>query len=243
MSVLRTYDPAGCSADGKPLDWERCRQCAGDGYLLFNYGHTVEPDGSLGGRGMRSTPCEPCAGHGSLKAAALAHMRYGTCVDVGRLDASVGREPRCEDCGHPMSDGTWEGNHPRLDVLLSFALTELREGYEPRTGIFTRSAPDSLDGPTVVHYSPCDGKCRHSGSVRVHNPDQSIEAPHWSGALDFETEVRHSVIAGMSVEASWRPVDIRTLGWPHDLRPERLAVLCLRCFAERTRPTTAGTAL
>lgn len=28
-------------------------------------------------------------------------------------------------------------------------------------------------------------------------------------------------------------VDVRCLGWPHDLRPERLVVLCLRCWAER----------
>ena len=27
-----------------------------------------------------------------------------------------------------------------------------------------------------------------------------------------------------------RPVDVRTLGWAHDLRPERLSVLCLRCW-------------
>jgi hypothetical protein len=32
-------------------------------------------------------------------------------------------------------------------------------------------------------------------------------------------------------EASWRPVSLRTLGGPDDLRPENLAVLCLRCWA------------
>jgi hypothetical protein len=34
-------------------------------------------------------------------------------------------------------------------------------------------------------------------------------------------------------EASWRQVDVRTLGWPHDLRENKLAVLCLRCLAEQ----------
>lgn len=228
--VLRIYDPAECSADGKPLDWERCRPCHGDGYLLFNYGHTVEPDGSLGGRGMRSTPCERCGGHGSLKAAALHHWRH---TFSGPLPSRPGetvvydppimlpRDVRCEDCGHPMSDGTWEGGDGTYPDVFDYALTNIRSGQEPGVGV-------------GIHYTSCDEGCRHGGPVRVHNPDQATDAPHWSEVLDFETEVRHNVIAGMSVEASWRPVDIRTLGWPHDLRPERLAVLCLRCFAERS---------
>jgi hypothetical protein len=33
---------------------------------------------------------------------------------------------------------------------------------------------------------------------------------------------------------------VRALGWPHDLRPEKLAVLCLRCFAERTLAHPTG---
>lgn len=35
-----------------------CDVCGGDGYVIVNYGHTVNPDGSLGGRGIRSLPCE-----------------------------------------------------------------------------------------------------------------------------------------------------------------------------------------
>jgi hypothetical protein len=37
----------------------------------------------------------------------------------------------------------------------------------------------------------------------------------------------------LEFRASWRPVDVRCLSWPHDLRPESLAVLCLRCWAGR----------
>jgi hypothetical protein len=36
-----------------------------------------------------------------------------------------------------------------------------------------------------------------------------------------------------AVEASWRQVDVRRLSWDHDLRPEYLAVLCLRCWSTR----------
>lgn len=35
-----------------------CPLCGGNRFTIFNYGHTVNPDGSLGGRGVRSVPCE-----------------------------------------------------------------------------------------------------------------------------------------------------------------------------------------
>lgn len=120
---------------------------------------------------------------------------------------------RCEGCGHPWSDGTWEG-----DGRLQPTPHALRLGVAPTNG---------------VHWSPCDTGCQHSGSVRMHNPDQTDAAPYWSDPLKFETSVAYNAEAGLEVEASWRGVDVRTLGWPHDLRPQMLALLCLRCLAAR----------
>jgi hypothetical protein len=249
-SALRIYDPAECSDDGKPLDWDRCRPCHGDG------GHTVEPDGSLGGRGMRSTPCELCAGHGSLKVAAFAELlapgvwRVGRKVPVNvyfadrivthtatptdavrlveRLNALT--EPRCEDCGHPMGDGTWED--PPLAELLGYVETRERG----RRAIMVGREPLATAGHSD-QFTPCDEGCRHGGehgTVRISNPTESAGYTACGVVGSWLTSQRvDPAWTSVSVEASWRPVDIRTLGWPHDLRPERLAVLCLRCWAER----------
>lgn len=34
-----------------------CAICRGRGFILFNHGHTTNPDGSLSGRGIESLPC------------------------------------------------------------------------------------------------------------------------------------------------------------------------------------------
>jgi hypothetical protein len=205
--------PAECDERGVPLDWERCRQCAVD---------------STGG----TVSCPICAGHGSLKAAALAAVLAERRVTpMLNIDNAC-----CEDCGHPMSDGTWEGTHPRLDVLMAFAATELRDGFEPRTELFTRGADPELPGPSVIHYSSCDEGCEHGEPGRA------------SANLNLRGETVGRVLAkaaGYGIkplptfQASWRAVDVRTLGWPHDLRTENLAVLCLRCFAARSPVTEA----
>jgi hypothetical protein len=68
-SALRIYDPAECSDDGKPLDWDRCRNCGGEGRKgLWRAGSIVRVED-----GVASATCAVCGGHGSLKAAALAH--------------------------------------------------------------------------------------------------------------------------------------------------------------------------
>lgn len=232
-SVLRVYDPAECDEHGVPLDWEKCRTC--DGGLLPYVGWTTVP-----------VSCDVCGGHGSLKAAALAwfartcphghklvginrdhHAKYDPCDRVSEAVC------RCEGCGHPMSEGTWEGEHPhpRPDLLVGFALTELREGREPRTEVF--DPPGTFAGGNH-HFSPCDEGCRHGGPWRYRGEFVAGVGADWidpHGAVQLDPQV--ALARGFEVEASWRQVDVRTLGWPHDLRPEKLAVLCLRCWAVR----------
>lgn len=207
MTMLRVYDPAECDEQGVPLGWGRCRGLD-------------ELDGGMGSLHealrQRDENCPSCGGHGSLKAAALWAARLRARKDI--MDTS--EVCRCEGCGHPMGEGTWDepANAETRDdeaefregVLLNVE-HELRAG---RTG----------DGGLYVHYSPCDHGCRHGGPGRVLARGGAYEASVTSAAREAAT---HGFVA------SWRQVDVRTLGWPHDLRPEKLAVLCLRCWAER----------
>jgi hypothetical protein len=223
--VLRVYDPAECDERGVPLDWERCREpeCV-VGVKMEWRTHDHVPQGP---------PCPTCAGRGSLKAAVLAHF-----MKQQRPDETCEGDPdegtctcdtlRCEDCRHPMGEGTWEG-----------------DGVDPST-------PDSLPVTLeeclvyerqllVVHYSPCDAGCRHGGPMRVYEASVEgwIDQPR--ADVPVATYSNHE-----RVEASWRHVDVRTgvpappdhphpmiFTRPWDLRPKNLALLCKRCYAER----------
>lgn len=227
-SILRRYDLDECGADGVPLDWDRCRRCGGSGSRTVNYGHTVNADGSLGGRGMRSTRCKACAGYGSLRAAALASM-MGTPYYFTALPPSGWgeRRPRCGDCGHPMSEGTWEYLSGCDELtwtaheLFVGALDALIAGRQPELG-------------PAVHYSPCNEGCRH-GMFRC----RADSAP-WFEAELSTAEMRTFLEQGVDVDASWRHVDVRTMSSPRDLRPENCAVLCLRCWAARVVAAAIG---
>lgn len=157
--------------------------------------------------------CHVCEGHGSLKAAALAVLRGRTSGLV------VGDVPpvRCEGCAHPMSEGTWDWRQRPANPVVEIgqAWEMLSTGREPVSGQVLS-----------VHYSPCDEGCRHGGPGRGR-----VLAP--GGAYLAEVTNAAGEAARHGFEASWRSVDVRTLGWAHDLRPEKLAVLCLRCYAER----------
>jgi hypothetical protein len=230
--VLRVYDPAECDAAGVPLDWERCRPCGGRGSApFFTNAETMS---------IEQRPCPTCGGHGSLRAAALAfraalaretrdHPDDHPNLLLRSADAlargGAPTEVRCEGCGHPMSDGTWgdRGNgEPLLPheaaAQIEYALGELRAGDEP--DMWER----------LTHWSPCDERCRHGGPVAERGDDGF-------GVLvesDVDFLGGHPLAAtSLKVWSSWRQVDVRTLGWAHDLRPENLTVLCLRCFAER----------
>lgn len=242
--TLRIYDPAECDKNGVPLDWDRCRTCGesgrvtpldeADGPLPFGevYRDTYEaivrddaqalgdaPPSSEVMREQRAT-CLTCGGHGSLKAAALHFLSYAQWNAVDLAWASgplfVERPTRCEDCGHPMSEGTWED--PPIASDLGYMETRARGELAVRNGVTWQAVS--------VHYSPCDEGCRHSGPGRWFDNDFG----DWHVGDDVRWQPRFHV-----ADASWRPVDVRTLGWPHDLRPEKLAVLCLRCWAERSR--------
>lgn len=210
MDILRVYDPAECDAEGVPLDWECCRTCDGDaGDLRWREGRVVG-----------STSCATCDGHGSLKAAALwEYGGYGP-TKVVQIRLPDDHVFHCEGCGHPMCEGTWEDDGSGILLAvdrLRYAAESLRAGREPVS--------------KFVHYSPCDEGCRHGGPGRVFDGDGDV----WPVLNVSPTLNTTCVGVPLRREASWRSVDVRTFGWPHDLRPEKLAVLCIRCYAERTR--------
>lgn len=241
MSILRVYDPADCDERGVPLDWECCRTCKGAGEVQYSTTPGIDPRDPA--CETREDQCGVCDGHGSLRAAALAEKEWRD--DGWALVRPVAppHTHRCESCGHPMSEGTWEYDtagwrggkgewcepahptaaHVRLD---EHALAVLREGQEP-----------TMYG---VHYSSCDEGCRHYGlafdehGYLTADPPVEIVRPVPEGT-DSDVQIGPLIDEGYGpYQASWRPVDVRTSGWPHDLRPEKLAVLCLRCFAERS---------
>jgi hypothetical protein len=214
MTVLRQYDPDECDSEGVPLDWEKCRNCGGEGRKgLWRKGSIVAVDLETG---TASATCAVCDGHGSLKAAALEFLS-----NVSDRGADEHDEHRCEDCGHPMSEGTWED--PPLAKWNGYVETRAKGEAAIMAGREPTLAVHSL------HFSGCDEGCRHDcRAVRL-----AADLPLCPSVSDLVGPF----VAGhpeVLVEASWRPVDVRTLGWPHDLRPEKLAVLCLRCLAGRS---------
>lgn len=217
ISLLRVYDPWECRAllttdgttPGAPLDWDDCRICEG---------------GRIVTEGVDRGPCARCGGHGSLRALAL----YALHLEEGHRDGHPVDVARCEDCAHPMSDGTWEGvwaapNDPTRCTAV--ALRQLRAGKEPHV----ESSLHTPDAIPWVHYSDCDGSCRHRGPGRY----ERTEGGRWEAVEDVTLVDGQQALLKLGLQASWRAIDVRFMGWPHDLRPERLALLCLRCYAER----------
>lgn len=207
MTIPGIIDPPDCDKSGVPLDWERCRDCYGKGRKRHRWAGTM-PDGGYS--------CERCDGHGSLKAAALATIQH---LDYTQMPGDIPRLGfRCEDCGHPMSEGTWEDISPGRPENDKIDHEAMRKGYAAAAWKILsvdKQEPTKRIGDLTL-YSPCDEGCRHGGPGRLDGiPIADMQR------------------ARIRAEASWRPVDVRTLGWPHDLRPEKLAVLCLRCYAER----------
>ena len=233
-AVLRVYDPGECDPEGVPLAWARCRTCGGAGVVVVNHG--VEP-----GSAIASGICPTCGGHGSLKAAALAGawQGVGRSAQVRRLVAERGNDVptlnaivaevdagpvRCEGCGHPMGDGTWENPGGYLDDI---AMRDLLA--KPYLADGRNHAWAERRG--AAHWSPCDERCTHRGPGRATGGQLRGElVGRW-----LQKAAGYGVVPTPTYKASWRQVDVRTLGWPHDLRPERLAILCLRCWAERSR--------
>lgn len=206
MTLLRLYSRAEWEA--LPCDpWERCPTCGGGGSLFAHRPFQTT-----------ATGCPDCKGHGSARA-----LAFDVLWKVGRGDrnpASAHRW-RCEDCGHPMSEGTWEGL-PKgdEDEMIGYVLARWSEsewGDQTEAWIADQY-------PGVVHYSPCDEGCRHGGPVR------KLNAYGRGGGATYDALPPGN---REGFEASWRQVDARRLSWDHDLRPGQLAVLCLRCLAAR----------
>lgn len=234
MSVLRIYTPAECDQAGVPLDWVKCRYCAGTGQSNLCAEDEHGPEWKL-----REGVCVICEGHGSLKAAALIHLTCAIqrrCPDGSGYIIDPSEAPRCEDCNHPQSDGTWEGDLRRPPITpgtehltfqdVSRATDEDWQRQHARAAsawlLGERKEPPPWAN-VVVHYSPCDEGCRHSGPGRLWDEKEQTWRTRETIAND----------SGYRVEASWRQVDIRRLNYPNMLRPEDLAVLCLRCWAKR----------
>jgi hypothetical protein len=206
-SVLDVVARSECGPDGYPLDWEWCRMCEGG----------TKPFNLLAGR------CPMCGGHGSLRAAALSLFSLGITYSP---DWVVGMpEWRCGKCNHPMSEGTWEIHERWRDQANGYSNDEvikyIEEAFaEGRSIKYVESTYKD-----AVHLSKCDGKCTHSAEhVRSH-PEGSFKA-----FRETDTSMFGAIESGWIVESSWRQVDIHFKnGWQHDLRPENLTLLCLRC--------------
>lgn len=227
MNVNHIYVKEECDADGVPLDWDKCRNCKGTGEVpVLDSGTMPRPAGLP----LPTTSCHRCDGCGNLKEAVLwGRVRYS-----GVYSTSHGYEraehdglmiPRCEDCNHSMSDGTWEGEaHPEPYTLewlqrelLGSAVWELRQGREPRF--------------TSTYYSPCNELCKHDGPGQVLVEDSPNDA--WQEFNDIKLPDALTGPGIKMIEAAWRHVDVRFLQYPNMLRQQDLVVLCTRCWAAR----------
>lgn len=143
---------------------------------------------------------------------------------------------RCEDCGHPRSNGTWvyrssgvDSRAPDKSPLSDLAwkqaaLVDLRCGKEPR-----------IQSIHYVHYSPCDEECRHHGRMRFHGG----HITEWYyDDLPRRIRADAAVATFERIEASWRDVEVRFMPRLSPLTPSETAMLCLRCWAARTPSLT-----
>lgn len=215
---LRIYDPWELGVGNRPVGWERCEACGGGGKVASPKAGWPDSQDSVLAVKYESRVCEWCGGHGSLKAACLHGLGLAIRGVTHPLDGDWHMR-RCEDCAHPMTEGTWVNpDHPRSGspILDDVAIAELlTKPYHTFHGWAERHG--------AVHYSPCDKFCHHSGPGR---------APRWGEMVEYN-ELINNVGITPGFEASWRPVDVRTLGHPFDLRIERIALLCSRCYGTR----------
>lgn len=213
-TILRQYDPIlECDALGVPLNWDRCRSCNGTGRAV--------PRAAARATDAGEKPCGVCRSFGCLQAAALAAFSQGIEPAAGALPRAPAIT-RCEECQHPSGPGIWTPPPPSAtsDATIGAALAELQAGREP-----TRR---------VVHLSRCDVACVHQGPAQ-HRTCSSVSAPPAPRPLTFSVErpTAGAWAQHATVDAVWRPVAVWPLGPPNDVRPGKVAVLCLRCVAAR----------
>lgn len=163
---------------------------------------------------------------------------------------------RCEGCGHPMSDGTWDGDLTRPPKLLRGRGMQGDRAINWTTHLSVERPDEATAGDwmnlhlaaaaswlrageeppahatVAVHWSPCDEGCRHD---MAHTVIGGVARTPWDvGQSNYVMGETCASWPGKVFEASWRQVDVRFAnGWPHDLRTENLRLWCLRCEAAR----------
>lgn len=131
-----------------------------------------------------------------------------------------------------MSDGTWEREGSDIVPYGGAQLQAISEGLWLKA--MREQERDVCYQP--VHYSPCDEGCTHYDGVNGPVTDDAPTATVRPAPQGTDSDVQIGALLGEGYgpfEASWRQVDVRLTSWPHDLRPEHLLLLCLRCWAKR----------
>lgn len=249
-SPLRVYVPAECDERMNPLDWEKCRACSPTD--CPGCGRSGSLEERAGDRTLiQCEQCDwtarcACDRHGSIRAAALAALRQHDCdcpaTNNGGGPCVCGHAPslnggtemvevvaRCEGCGHPASEGTWEGygasegDTPMAERFMGAALAAIVAGVDTSPATFQ---------PT--YYSLCDAGCRHD--LAATQVDMRGGAG-WESVgpdplrLGGQTVQEFLTWCHVPVRASWRHVDVCRLYFPNMVRLEDLRLLCFRCWA------------
>jgi hypothetical protein len=205
-ALFRIYEDDELGKDGYPRAWHSCDYCIGGAVV-------AEDPENL----MAAVSCPTCRGAGSVKQL------------VRQL-----AENRCVRCGHPYvvgHDGEWveEPIDPRTVGMnlktLGRLFDELPEALAESGLVEGEPVP-----PTKrVHYSWCDGRCRHGGPGRWRNGP----AGEWHRADELgqadSGEILH-VLNAQQVQAAYRILTVHHLnGRKFDLRWHNLVALCQRC--------------
>lgn len=255
--IFRYYKIDECDENGVPLDWNECRTCRGSGEVVEVL--TPRLDHRDPAFTTREWPCPTCNACGSLKAAALFELtQVPPYAALGNADipvaATFALPIRCQGCGHPMNEGTWEGDllaAPRRQgnlmdresagggfiVLPDDAPIEQRQkAHRQAAWTWIKRGQEPADYAHIaVHYTACDRGCEHGGPVRLMVPDEYMREEWFTVTEGERRDWEHGYGDVRRIEASWRSVDVRMLDRPCMLEREFLTVLCFRCFAERTK--------
>lgn len=204
--LFRIYEPDELGDDDYPLAWHSCPYCV-KGVIVAE-----DPENFAA-----AVSCTVCRGAGSVKQ--LVRQQAGN---------------RCVRCGHPYivgQDGEWvsEPIHPStVGKTLTSAgrlFDELPEALE-QSGL---KEGEPVPASKRVHYSWCDGGCRHGGPGRWRNGPPS----KWQRADELGQaeggEILH-VLNQQQVQAAYRILTVHHLnGRKFDLRWHNLVALCQRC--------------
>lgn len=97
---------------------------------------------------LQGSNCKVCCGTGDIESDDSGDETWSPCISCKGAGRVGKREPRCQDCQHPISEEIWEVEPAHLDSIERL----LRQGEEPSSDIYV---------------SRCDEKCVHGGAGRV----------------------------------------------------------------------------